>query len=75
VAVHRAKRGSRGGRPPRFDPECYKERNTVERWCSKLRQRRAVGTRYDMRDRLYQGTIDVASIRICLHDPVTWSAA
>jgi transposase len=31
----------------------------------------AVATRYDKRDRIYQGTIDVASIRIWLRDPVT----
>ena len=31
----------------------------------------AVTTRHDKRERLYQGTIDVASIRIWLHDPVT----
>ena len=31
-------------------------------------------TKYDKRDRIYQGTIDVASIRIWLRDPVAWSA-
>jgi hypothetical protein len=34
------------------------------------RFRRVVATRYDKRDRIYQGTIDVASIRIWLRDPV-----
>ena len=66
---HRRKRGSAGGRPPRFDAECYKERNTVERCVSKLRQHRAVATRYDQRRAIYQGTIDVASIRIWLRHP------
>ena len=28
---HRRNRGSQGGRPPAFDREQYKERNTVER--------------------------------------------
>lgn len=28
---HRRRRGSRGGRPPAFDREAYKQRNTVER--------------------------------------------
>jgi transposase len=37
---------------------------------SKLRQFRAVATRYDKRERIYQGTIDVASISIWLRDPV-----
>jgi hypothetical protein len=29
-----------------------------------------VATRYDKRDYIYRGTIDVASIKIWLHDPV-----
>jgi transposase len=70
-AANRRKKGSRGGRPPSFDTERYKDRNTVERCFNKLRQHRAVATRYDKRDRIYQGTIDVASIRIWLRDPVT----
>jgi transposase len=61
---------SRGGRPPAFDPARYKERNTVERCFSKLKQFRAVATRYDKRDFMYQATVDVASIRIWLRDPV-----
>lgn len=68
--ANRAKLGSKGGRPPAFDAERYKERNTVERCINKLRGHRAVGTRYDKRERIYQGTIDVASIRIWLRDPV-----
>src|ERR1039457_2695208 len=60
-----------GGRPPVFDPGHYKQRNTVERCFSKLKQFRAVATRYDKRERIYQGTIDIASIRIWLRDPVT----
>ena len=60
-----------GGRPPVFDAARYKERNTVERCFSKLKQFRAVATRYDKRDFMYQGTVDVASIRIWLRDPVT----
>jgi transposase len=44
--------------------------NTVERCFSKLKQFRAVATRYDKRERIYQGTIDVASISIWLRDPV-----
>ena len=56
--------------PPVFDPNWYKKRNTVERCFSKLKQFRAVATRYDKRERMYQGTIDVASISIWLRDPV-----
>jgi hypothetical protein len=39
---HRRNRGSQGGRPPAFDAEQYKERNTVERCSGKLKQFRAV---------------------------------
>jgi transposase len=69
--ANRCKLGSKGGRPPIFDRETYKERNTVERCFNKLRQFRAVATRYDKRQRIYQGTVDIASIRIWLRDPVT----
>ena len=41
----------------------------LERCFSKLKQFRAVATRYDKRDFMYQ--VDVASIRIWLRDPVS----
>jgi transposase len=68
--ANRARRGRDGGRPPRFDPERYKQRNIVERCINKLKQFRAVATRYDKRHYIFRGTIDVASIRIWLRDPV-----
>ena len=49
-ARNRQRRGSNGGRPPAFDPTAYKDRNTVERAFSQLRQHRAVATRFDKRD-------------------------
>ena len=64
----RLRRGSKGGRPPGFDPAAYKQRNTVERAFCRLRQHRAVATRYDKRDFVYRGTVDVAAIRIWLRD-------
>src|SRR6266571_848259 len=67
---HRRDRGRTGARPPAFDAGWYNKRNTVERCFSKLKQFRAVATRYDKRERIYQGTIDVASISIWLRDPV-----
>ena len=42
----------------------------LERCFSRLKQFRALATRYDERERIYQGSIDVASIRIWLRDPV-----
>ena len=67
---HRRGRGSHGGRPPAFDAGQYKDRNTVERCFGKLKQFRAVATRYDKREFMCQGTVDLASIRIWLRDPV-----
>jgi hypothetical protein len=60
----RRSRGHSGGRPPAFDSGRYNERNTVERCFSKLKKFRVVATRYDKREFTYQGTVDVASIRI-----------
>ena len=68
--ANRLRRGRHGGRPPKFKPETYKQRNTVERAINKLKGYRAVATRYDKRDYIFRGTIDVASIRIWLRDPV-----
>ena len=51
---HRRARGRSGGRPPAFDPGRYKERNTVERCFGKLKQFRAVATRYDKRELIFQ---------------------
>ncbi len=67
--ANRRNRGRAAGRPPAFDPARYKERNTVERCFAKLKQFRAIATRYDKRSRIYQGTVDIASIRIWLRDP------
>lgn len=66
----RARRGSRGGRPPAFDRQAYKQRNVVERAIGRLRIMRAVATRCDKRDFVYRGGVDVATIRIWLRDPV-----
>jgi transposase len=67
--ANRARLGSKGGRPPRFDPQAYKQRNVVERCINKHKQSRAVATRYDKREYIFAGTVDVASIRIWLRDP------
>jgi putative transposase len=44
---YRASRGSKGGRPPSFDPACYAQRNTIERGFGQLKQWRGIATRYD----------------------------
>lgn len=68
---NRARRGSHGGRPPAFDAETYKLRNVAERAVNQLRQHRAVATRYDKRDYVYRGTVDIAAIRTWLRHPAS----
>lgn len=48
--AHRRRRGSQGGRPPAFDAEAYRQRNTVERAINKLKAYRAVAMRTDKRE-------------------------
>ena len=62
----RLRKGSRGGRPPGFDAERYKERNTVERAINKLKPFRAVASRCDKRRYIYLGTTTVAALVIWL---------
>lgn len=68
-AAARRRKGRQAGRPPAFDSVRYRDRNTVERAVNKLRETRAVATRYDKRDYIYRGTIAVAAIRIWLRNP------
>ncbi|SFT31444.1 Transposase DDE domain-containing protein [Streptomyces sp. ok210] len=62
----RRRKGPRGGRPPGFDSERYKKRNTIERAINKLKQARAVATRYDKRGYVFLGTATVAALMIWL---------
>lgn len=64
--ARRQAKGSRGGRPPRFDPEIYAERNVVERCFNRLKQFRALATRYAKRVAYYRSEIIIAAIVLWL---------
>lgn len=58
----RKAQGSAGGRPPAFDPDTYRRRNTVERSFNRLKQWRGVATRYDKYATTYLGGVLLASL-------------
>ncbi|MGW4675297.1 IS5 family transposase [Streptomyces sp. NPDC004324] len=62
----RMRKGSRGGRPPGFDEERYKKRNTVERAVNRLKNFRAVATWYDKRGYVFLGTVSAAVVIVWL---------
>jgi transposase len=55
--ARRATRGSRGGRPPTFDPQIYRQRNVVERCFNRLKQWRDLATRYAKRAAIYRASL------------------
>ncbi|MFD6904859.1 IS5 family transposase [Streptomyces sp. NPDC060077] len=64
---HRLRRGSRGGRPPAFDRETYKQRNTVEQCINRLKQWSGIATRYEKTATVYLAGLHIAGIAL-------WSA-
>ncbi|OKI00840.1 transposase [Streptomyces sp. CB02923] len=66
-AANRKRLGNRGGRPPAFDHEAYKQRNVVERCINRLKQWCGLATRYDKTSTIYLAGLHLAAIFI-------WSA-
>ncbi len=61
---HRLRRGRLGGRPPGFDAEAYKQRNTVERCINRLKQWRGLAMRTDKLATAYQAALHLATILV-----------
>jgi transposase len=61
---HRLQRGRLGGRPPGFDREAYKQRNSVERCINRFKQWRGLATRTDKLAIAYQAALHLAGVLI-----------
>jgi transposase len=59
---NRTRRGRRGGRPCGFDQAVYARRNVVERAFNRLKQFRAVATRFDKLAAHYRAAVLIASL-------------
>lgn len=64
--ANRKRRGSRGGRPPKFDAEKYKQRHVIEGGFSLFKQWRALATRYDKLALTYRAGIILRAVVIWL---------
>jgi transposase len=66
--AHRARRGSRGGRPPAFDATDYRHRNVIERRFNHFKHWRGIATRYDTLAVVYRAAVVLNAV-------ITWTKA
>lgn len=64
--ANRKRRGSKGGRPPAFDSEKYKQRHVVETGFNVFKQWRALATRYDKLALTYRAGVLLRAITLWL---------
>ena len=62
----RDRRAGRPGRRPSFDREAYRRRNVVERCVNRLKQWRAIATRYEKRAVNYRAMVVIAALMMWL---------
>lgn len=68
--ANRLRRGQTGARPPAFDRELYKARNVVERCFNRLKQFRAIATRFDKLATRYKAGVHLAELILWLREPI-----
>jgi transposase len=66
--ANRRRKGSGGGRPPAFDPVLYQRRNLIERCFNRLKQFRAIATRFDKLASRYRSGVLLASLILWLRE-------
>jgi len=65
--MNRKAKGRKGGRPLKFDPEQYHDRNLIERCILRLKQFRSFATRYDKLADHYLAVVIIASIFVWIN--------
>ncbi|OKJ34253.1 transposase [Streptomyces sp. CB02366] len=67
--ANRLRRSKTGGRPPAFDRDLYKAPNAVERCFNRLKQFRAIATRFEELAARYKAAVHLAALLLRLREP------